>query len=589
MLTLTINPKLTDMKKVFTLLFLATTMMASAQTVDVTFNVNMANETTSPDGVFLAGGLDFGIPGDNPMADPDGDDIWTITMTVPSPYTGNYTFLNGNCPAWDCKENIAGLSCADGPFDDRLLDNIDVDLIVNTCFSQCTTDGTCAMVGAPVDLTIHVNMANETTSPDGVYLAGGADFGAPPAFPMSDPDGDDIWSITVTLPDGYTGNYTFTNGNCPDYSCKENIVGLPCADGPFSDRLISNLQAGTVISTCFSQCSTDGTCETVADPVDVTFKVDMNNEPSLGPVYITGGTIDNWCGSCTPMDDSDGDGIYEVTLNLPQGAHEYKYTNAGWDPPGGGEEFDPATADSLCTLTAGAFTNRFLFIDTPDPIILDANCFNDCGACTGTPILPVPVVFQVDMSDYVGSVGPVYLTGQTIDSWCGTCIAMSDQDGDMIYQDTLMLDPGTHEYKFVNVGWGTDEILDPVEDEDCTLTTGGFTNRVVVVDTVMTVIDIVCYASCESCPVGIEDISFAQFSMTPTLTSDETTIRFGEVLPQNRTLNIYSIAGILIESKSVKANESMIELSFGQYSNGLYLINIETGGVNITKKLVVSK
>ena len=42
---------------------------AAASTVDVTFNVNMANEPTSPDGVFLAGGVDFGVAGDNPMSD----------------------------------------------------------------------------------------------------------------------------------------------------------------------------------------------------------------------------------------------------------------------------------------------------------------------------------------------------------------------------------------------------------------------------------------------------------------------------------------------------------------------------------------
>ena len=93
-------------------------------TVQVTFNVNMANETTSPDGVFLAGGADFGVAGDNPMSDDDGDDIWTITKTLPIGYTGNYTFLNGNCPDWTCKENIVGQSCADDPYSDRLLSNI---------------------------------------------------------------------------------------------------------------------------------------------------------------------------------------------------------------------------------------------------------------------------------------------------------------------------------------------------------------------------------------------------------------------------------------------------------------------------------
>ena len=77
--------------------------------VDVTFNVNMANEDVSADGVFLAGGADFGFPGDNPMSDDDQDGIWTITKQVIAPYTGNYTFLNGNCGDWSCKEDILSL------------------------------------------------------------------------------------------------------------------------------------------------------------------------------------------------------------------------------------------------------------------------------------------------------------------------------------------------------------------------------------------------------------------------------------------------------------------------------------------------
>jgi hypothetical protein len=36
---------------------------AEAQIVTVTFNLNMANETVSPDGPYLASGADFGVPG----------------------------------------------------------------------------------------------------------------------------------------------------------------------------------------------------------------------------------------------------------------------------------------------------------------------------------------------------------------------------------------------------------------------------------------------------------------------------------------------------------------------------------------------
>lgn len=114
---------------------------------DVTFNLNMTNETVSPTGVFVAGGSFFGVAGDHPMTDSDGDGTWTVTIPVPNGFTGYYTFLNGNCLDWSCKENIAGLECAHPEnYNDRMLDNIQTDTSVSTCFGQCTTDGTCAAV-----------------------------------------------------------------------------------------------------------------------------------------------------------------------------------------------------------------------------------------------------------------------------------------------------------------------------------------------------------------------------------------------------------------------------------------------------------
>ena len=111
------------------------------------------------------------------------------------------------------------------------------------------------------DVTFNLNMANEIVSPEGVFLAGGGNFGFPGEFPMSDEDGDGIWSITVQVPHGFTGHYTFTNGACQDWSCKENIVGQGCADPDnWNDRLLVNVTANTVVNTCFSQCTSDGTC-----------------------------------------------------------------------------------------------------------------------------------------------------------------------------------------------------------------------------------------------------------------------------------------------------------------------------------------
>ena len=63
----------------------------------VTFNVNMSNETVAETGVYLAGGGNFGNPGDNEMTDPDGDGIYSITMMLDEGFSSYYTFTNG---AW---------------------------------------------------------------------------------------------------------------------------------------------------------------------------------------------------------------------------------------------------------------------------------------------------------------------------------------------------------------------------------------------------------------------------------------------------------------------------------------------------------
>ena len=42
------------------------------------------------------------------------------------------------------------------------------------------------------------------------------------------------------------------------------------------------------------------------------------------------GSFTGWCGSCVVMDDTDGDGVYAVTVDVPAGTVEYKFTVDGW-------------------------------------------------------------------------------------------------------------------------------------------------------------------------------------------------------------------------------------------------------------------
>jgi hypothetical protein len=117
-------------------------LIKEEQTVTLTFNLDMSGVETSTEGVFVGGGGTFGNPGDNPMSDDDGDDIWTLSFEFPANLSTDYTFLNGNCSDWSCKEDIAGQECAVDPYNDRHIDLGTDDVTVNACFAVCG-DGTC--------------------------------------------------------------------------------------------------------------------------------------------------------------------------------------------------------------------------------------------------------------------------------------------------------------------------------------------------------------------------------------------------------------------------------------------------------------
>jgi hypothetical protein len=109
--------------------------------VTITFNLDMscAADLVLP---HVAGGDTFGMPGDHPMSDEDGDGIWTVQVTLPPALGTNYTYTSDACDNWSCKEQIGGQECAMPPYDDRYLNSGTEDHEVNECFGQCG-DGPC--------------------------------------------------------------------------------------------------------------------------------------------------------------------------------------------------------------------------------------------------------------------------------------------------------------------------------------------------------------------------------------------------------------------------------------------------------------
>ena len=107
------------------------------------------------------------------------------------------------------------------------------------CFDYC---GTCEEQNAAVtyDVTFNVNTETITVGPNGMYLGGGV-LGDATAYAMSDDDADGIWTVTVSIEEGTSGNYIFLNSpnDGGDWGAKEDLTGLSCADpGNFNDRIL---------------------------------------------------------------------------------------------------------------------------------------------------------------------------------------------------------------------------------------------------------------------------------------------------------------------------------------------------------------
>lgn len=200
------------------------------------------------------------------------------------------------------------------------------------------------------------------------------------------------------------------------------------------------------------------------------------------------GTFNGWCGGCAPMSDPDGDNIWELTIDLEAGFYEYKFAYDSW---AGSENLVPG---SDCTLTTGGFTNRT--VDVSGDADLGVVCWGSCESCSDITLFDV--TFSVNMNDVAGPFTTPEVNGSW-DGWCGGCTPLSDPDGDGVWSTTKSLEAGTYEYKFAYDSWSGDESL--TEGDPCTITTGGFTNRVITVEGDID-LGAVCWASCDLCEIA---------------------------------------------------------------------------------------
>ena len=357
-----------NMKKIYALLMLALPMLGFAQK-DVTFIVDMRDYAGSYTTVHLNGDFNSWCGTCNPMTDSEGDSIWTVTL----PLTADSIEYKFTLDGWIGQENLtSGTACTktSGIYTNRFAAFTGDTILPGVAWESC------AAKAGQVYVTMQVNMEFETVDSTGVFLGGGSGFGTPGQNLMHH-IGDSVYSITLPRDTGFFSFFTFMNGNCPSWGCKENLAGKPCGDpANYNDRSVGSALYGDFhLTTCFGQCSTDGSCATPPSPVNVTFRSDRTNSPSFTDAYLSG-TMNGWSGDATAMTDADGDGVYEVTVSLLPGAYEWKFTADNWAVQ---ENLDPATSDSVCTITQGAFTNRYMMLGGTADTTLEIHGWEQCG------------------------------------------------------------------------------------------------------------------------------------------------------------------------------------------------------------------
>ena len=213
-------------------------------TNNVTFRVDMSQQTVDPSGIFIAGS--FNGFSNAAMTDA-GNGIYTYSLNLQQGTSVNYKYKNGT-NGW---EGNIGAPCGDGSNRVLNVSGASSSVLPVNCFNSC---GACPQF---YDMTFAVNMSNVNVSPNGVHLAGG--FGAygyanwsPSGIAMTDGDGNGVYTVSLTLPAGQSFEYKFINGN--DWPGAESV---PAGCETFSNRTFTVMSYDGMVGAapiCFGGC-----------------------------------------------------------------------------------------------------------------------------------------------------------------------------------------------------------------------------------------------------------------------------------------------------------------------------------------------
>lgn len=233
-----------------------------------------------------------------------------------------------------------------------------------------------AFLTAQNDVTFRVDMRNYSGSFSTVEVGGSFNQWCGNCAFLEDPDGDDIYELTVSgVPSGdiefkfHVDNWSSQELFTGDESCVISIN-----NGEFVNR-IENISGNTTLPVyCFNSCND---CSGPKETARVNFRVDMSRYTgSFNDVNLEG-TFNGFCGGCAIMEDPDGDMIYELLIPVPTDTIEYKYAVDSFSDE---EQLDQNSPCVKVTIDgANTFVNRVLA--PQNDTTLEAVCWGECVDC----------------------------------------------------------------------------------------------------------------------------------------------------------------------------------------------------------------
>jgi hypothetical protein len=454
--------------------------------------VNMAGQTVSPQGVHVAGNFQNWDPSATAMTDM-GNGVWKYQYAADEWSNISFKFINGN--NWGAAETVpsqCGLPDGNGGYN-RILETGTIDVTYGpVCFAQCEI---CQPLSEDsVSVTFKVNMANETVSAQGVHIAGSFQNWLPNTTEMTDDNSDGVFEYTTQILAGSEVQFKFING---DAWTGEEIVPEDCNLDGTLNRAIQLASADyTFGPICFAACVD---CDEIVEPTFVTvlFQVDMTNEVVSPQGIHIAGNFQGWNPNGTVLNEVGG-GIWELSYQVEANTDiQFKFIN-------GSNWTDSEVVPADCGLSDGfgAF-NRTLSVGATNAVY-GPICFGSCDACP--VLLPVLVVFRVEMTNEVVSPDGVFVTGNFND-WDPLATQLSEYAPNMYEAVVVMTQGQVTQYKFLNGGvWtGAETVPDQCGVDDGT----GIMNRTYTAGDTNETVPSICFSGCAPCvPMDFVQITF---------------------------------------------------------------------------------